>query len=382
MRIHLVGGAVRDILLGRPLTDRDYLVADAAQSDFQGRYPTARLVGKSFPVFILDGAEYAWPRGGSLQADLTLRDLTVNAMALDDAGVLHAHPMALHDLQARVLRPCSPTSLQDDPVRVFRAARFAAQLPDFSAAPELLEQMRALGGARPLAEQAAERMGREISKALAAPRPSRCFELLEATGCLRPWLEELAACRGIPAGPPAFHDKDVFGHLCEVMDRLAGDALDVWMGLAHDLGKAATAPEILPAHHGHEEAGSAPARALALRLRLPTLFVEAGELAAREHMRARRYRELRPGTRVDMLLRLEARRLTTRLFRLVDADSAGKPGAPEPGELLRLARRDLRAIRKVILPEHLRDQGEKSGEALRQLRCEALKAADREDPPG
>jgi len=367
MEIYLVGGAVRDLLLGRAVTDRDYLVDHADQAAFTGRYPTARLVGKSFPVFILDGSEYAWPRGGSLEADLLLRDLTINAIALGEHGMLHAHPTAITDLQAGVLRPCSPSSLKDDPVRVFRAARFAAQFPGFSPSPELLAQMRNAAAEGLLHDHAAERVGREVSKALAASCPSRFFDLLERTGCLTFWFEELLACRNIPAGPPKHHDNDVFGHTCEVMDRLAGDPLAVWMALTHDLGKALTPREAWPSHHGHEKAGVEPAQALGLRLRLPRSFIDAGMMAAREHMLVSDYDLLRPGTKVDLLLRMEAKRLTTRMFKLAVAD-----GRTSDSALLRQAKRDLRAIRKVKLPDDKRNLGEKSGELLRQLRCEAI----------
>jgi tRNA nucleotidyltransferase (CCA-adding enzyme) len=368
MEIYLVGGAVRDLLLGRPVTDRDYLIDGVDHETFQGRYPRARLVGKSFPVFILDGSEYAWPRGESIEQDLELRDLTVNAMALAECGKLRAHPQAFQDLRDKILRPCSPSSMDDDPVRVYRAARFAAQFPDFLASPELLERMRGAAAGGLLGGLAAERVGREVAKALAAPKPSRFLELLERAGCLSPWLDEVLACVGVPAGPPAHHDKDVFGHLCEVMDRLAGDALLVWMALAHDLGKALTTPEKWPSHHGHEKAGEVPARKLGERLRLPTAYIEAGVLAAWEHMRVRAYPEMRPGPRVDLLLRLEARKLTSRMFKLAAAD--GSPG------LYPKARRDLRVILKVKLPEDKQDMGEKSGEILRQLRCDALAAHD------
>jgi len=367
MEIYLIGGAVRDLLLGRPVTDRDYLVDHADRETFLGRYPTARLVGKSFPVFIMDGCEYAWPRGETLGEDLELRDLTVNAIALGDNGILRAHPQAFRDLMDKILRPCSQSSMGDDPVRIFRAARFAAQFPDFSASPELLAQMRAAADGGALAGHAAERVGREVAKALAAPRPSRFFDLLRQGGCLSPWFEEVLAGVGVPAGPSAYHDKDVFGHLCEVMDRLAGDALLVWMGLTHDLGKALTPPDKWPSHHAHEKAGMIPARRLGERLRLPAAFIEAGVMAAGEHMRVHAYAEMRPGPRVDLLLRLESRRLTSRMFKLAAAD--GSPG------LYPRARRDLRAILKVRLPEDKKDLGEKSGEILRQLRCDALAAA-------
>ena len=364
MEIHLVGGAVRDALLGRPVTDRDYLVLHATQEAFQARYPTARLVGKSFPVFILEGSEYAWPRGGCLENDLLLRDLTINAMAKDSRGEIHAHPLALNDIENKVLRPCSPSSMQDDPVRIFRAARFVAQFPDFSASDELLEQMRQVAQAGFLGDQAAERVGREVVKALGAPNPSRFLELLRMTGCLSPWFEEVAACVGAPAGPAPYHD-NVFQHTLKVMDRLAlsrkdvPDPLLVWMGLTHDLGKGA-------ASYGHDKAGAVSARTLGMRLRLPAVFIEAGAMAASERRRVHRYAEMRPGSRVDLLMRLEAKRLTTRMFKLAAADIGAN--------LLPLARRDLRVIRAVTLPADKRDMGEASGEILRQLRCEAVAA--------
>jgi len=374
MKIYLAGGAVRDLLLGRPVTDRDYLVDHADQNSFQARYPTARLVGKSFPVFILNGSEYAWPRGGSIEADLTLRDLTVNAMLLDDNGELVAHPQALGDLQARILRPCSERSLPDDPLRAFRAARFAAQLPDFSPSPELLEGMRQVAASGGLDGLSAERVGREVVKALAAPKPSRFLAVLKSGGCLHPWFSELAACVDVPAGPPKYHDKDVFGHILDVMDRMAGDPLQAWMGMTHDLGKALTPRETWPSHHGHEKLGEAPARGLGRRLRMPAVYIEAGAVASAEHMRARAYPEMRPGARVDLLMRLEAKGLTTRVFRLEEADSHGRPTGLDlmSGEISRMARRDLRAIRKVKLPEDKKDLGEESGEILMQLRCEAI----------
>lgn len=371
MRISLVGGAVRDMLLGRPVGDRDYLVTQASAEEFMARYPTARQVGKAFPVCILDGCEYAWPRGGSLEADLLLRDLTINAMAMDTApennGLIEAHPRAFLDLQARILGPTSPTSMSADPIRVFRAARFAAELPDFSPSPDLLDQMRACARNGELAGHAAERVGGELKKALAAPAPGRFLEVLALADCLNPWFAELHAAKDVPAGPAPFHDKDVLSHTREVMNRLAGDPVAVWMALAHDLGKTLTPPGEWPHHYGHELTGAPLAQQLGERLRLPRAFIDAGVMACSEHMRPRDYPTLRPGTVVDMLMRLEAKRLTSKLFRLSAADT-GNDHFPQ-------ARRDLRAILKVKLPPEMLDKGEASGEALRLLRCEAMVAA-------
>lgn len=362
MRILLVGGFVRNLLLGRPPGDKDFLVLEATEPEFQARFPSARKVGKAFPVFWLQGSEFAFPRAGSLNEDLAARDFTVNALALDSAGELFCHPQALEDLGCRVLRPCSPASLADDPLRVFRAARFLAQFPDFQAHADLLATMRNAAKDGLLAGLSAERVGRELLKALAGPAPSRFAALLAGTGCLEPWFTELASCRDVPAGPVPAHHTDVFSHTLEVVDRLAGDPLRAWMGLCHDLGKAATPQELWPSHHGHEQAGEALARVLGERLRLPEEYIRAGEKSALLHMTAARYGELRPGSRVDLLTR--AGGLLEPLLDLARADH---------GQDFRdQALADQRRILAVRLPETLRDLGPESGRRLRELRAQVL----------
>ncbi len=371
MKIHLVGGAVRDFLLGRPAADRDYLVIEATPGEFLAARKGAFMAGKAFPVALYKGAEYAWPRGGSLAEDLALRDLTINALAMRTCPLgppyISAHPRALGDLRDRILRPASETALADDPARVFRAARFAAQFPDFSPHPSLLDQMRELAGSAALDGIAPERICAETRKALCAPKPGRFLELLAGTGCLAPWFRELAGADAIPAGPPKFHDKSVLGHTIQVMNALAGDELAVWMALCHDLGKTLTPAESLPRHIGHDKAGEAPAKSLGGRLRLPGRHIEAGALAARLHMKAGRYDELRPGSKTDLLTVLHARKLLERLFRLVAADHGR--------DYLDIARRDLLTVLSVRLGEKDRNLGAASGEKLRSLRAQALRNA-------
>ncbi len=370
MRILLVGGAVRNTLLGLPVRDRDYLVLGATVEDFLAAHPGAKPVGKTFPVVIHQGQEFCFPRGETLEDDLRLRDFTINAMALDERGKLFCHPHALEDLRARVLRPCSPSSLADDPLRVFRAARLLCELPGFSAHPELLEAMRALGPEQ-LGQAYAERVGQEALKACATCRPGDFLRLLDRTGCLSPWLAELEGASGIPGGPPQYHDSSVLEHTARIMDRVAampeGDGLTVWMALCHDLGKVATPKDILPRHIGHEERGEALAEALGQRLRLTARHIRCGALAARWHMLAGRYPELRPATRVDLLLRLKARGALREVFRMSAADK-NMPGQGHLPEALL----DLDAILSVALPPHLRDQGEKSGQVLHQLQAKSV----------
>ncbi|MEF3695849.1 HD domain-containing protein [Desulfolutivibrio sp.] len=371
MDIYLVGGAVRDLILGRAVTDRDYLVLGAEPDEFVRRHPTARQVGKSFPVFLQGGSQYAWPRGGSLASDLAARDLTINAMALGVspgvAGRVAAHPLAFPDLGHRILRPCSPASLADDPARIFRAARFAAQLPDFSPHPGLVADMAETARMRAFSELSPERAGGEVQKALAAPRPGRFLALLNTAKSLDPWFRELRQADGVPAGPLPWHDKSVLGHTIQVMDRLAGDPLAVWMALCHDLGKTITPQETWPRHLGHDTRGEAMALELGARLRLPGKFLRAGALACRLHMKAGRYMAMRPGPRVDLLDRLWQEGLFDEMFSLAAADHQD-----DAEKRLQAARRDLDAMLAVHLPEPLQNLGPASGEKLRQLRCMAL----------
>lgn len=353
---------MRDLLLGQPIADPDYAFAGTTD-DFLAAHPAARLVGKSVTVVILHGREYMPLRGGDITCDLAARDLTINALALDANHKLHCHPKALDDLHEHVLRPASPTALRDDPARVFRLARFAAEQPGWHVADEAFAQLRAL----PQAERTAlpaERVGRELLKALAAPAPGRFLDVLATGNCLEPWFHELEKARQITAGPIPWHTGNVFAHTVDSMNKAAGDPLAVWMALCHDLGKICTDPALLPHHYGHEARGVALAEALALRLRLPALYTKAGTLAAREHQKAGNYATLRPSTRRDMLVRLAAANCVNAFLRMVDADS-GQSISPK-------ATADLALIKAVHLPEVWRDKGALSAQKLRELQCQAL----------
>jgi hypothetical protein len=186
---------------------------------------------------------------------------------------------------------------------------------------DLLAAMRAVTS-EALGGVAAERVRQEVVKACSAPAPGRFLRVLRDGDSLAPWLAEFRGADTIPAGPPEFHDADVLEHTARVMDRCAGDPLRVWMALCHDIGKTATARELLPRHFGHEEKGQDLSDALAQRLRLPSRYFRAGRLAARWHMAAGRYAELRlhqgahaPGTGQGGI--------ADRLFALAAADGEG-----------------------------------------------------------
>ena len=392
MLICLVGGAVRDMLLGREVRDRDFLVLGATPGQFLRRFPHAFEVGKAFPVYLVDGEEFAFPRGDAcpscccafggndllneLSADLAARDFTVNALALPlpDFPALPSPaaawdmvtglPTALDDLRERVLRPAGANSLTIDPLRVFRAARFAATLPGFTVHDELKDAMRETAARGLLDGLAAERVATELRKALNGPAPGNFIRLLGETGCLSPWFRELEGADAIPGGPPEFHDSSVLEHTARVMDKLAGQELPCWMALCHDLGKTVTPPDNYPHHYDHDVLGAPLALTLGRRLSLPTRHIRAGAAGAGEHMTATHYPTLRPGTRVDLLTRLHANQLTDELFEMVNADANHDHRAA--------ARADLDTILAVRLPEEWRDKGEESGNRLRELRCMAL----------
>lgn len=377
MKLFLVGGAVRDLLLGRPRSDEDILVFGLSREEFLQRFPLAKEVGRTTPSFMLDGREYMLPRGPDIDADLAARDLTINALALDEQGRLYAHPRALEDLHDRILRPASPDSLLADPVRVLRAARFSAELPEFTPADELLQAMRETAQNPAYAALPRERVSKETLKALAAPKPARFIGLLAQTGALAPWFAEIKGTEHIPAGPAPYHTGSLLAHLQRVMDRLAGSPLAVWMGLCHDLGKAGTDPSRWPKHHEHDKLGAPLAEAMARRLGLPERYIRAGRIAAALHMTAARYAILRPGTRVDILGQLHDYGLLEEMFALVAADQPEHAPLADAAELAAQARRDLRTMLTVRLPLEERNLGPRSGQRLRELRCLALAEAAR-----
>ncbi|MDL2272335.1 tRNA nucleotidyltransferase [Desulfovibrio sp. OttesenSCG-928-I05] len=385
MRYYLVGGAVRDTLLGIVPHDVD-IVFDGSVEAFLREKPHARRAGSGVPVFLADGHEYIPLNGESIMADVMNRDFTINALALDADGRLYMHPDSMNDLREGVIRPVSPGIFQQDPLRVFRAARFAAVFPDFSLHDSTIPHMRACSASGDLANIAPERVGQEITKTLneaasetaRIPRPGNFLRLLAASDSLRPWFAELDGADSIPAGPERYHGSDsVLEHTARVMDRIAeiytrnapADRRDIplalWMGLCHDLGKRTTAPELLPRHLKHEERGEDAALSLAARLRLPKRWEQAGRLAARLHMKGGLYGTLRPGTRVDLLQTLHAAHIAEPFFTLVAADS-GDDSLPER------MRSGLRTILSIHLPPELRLQGPAAGQKLRELRCQAL----------
>lgn len=352
-QLYLVGGAVRDKLLGREPKDLDYVAVGATQASFLAAFPGSQAVGKTFPVYLVPGlGEVAFARlerklgpyhtdfevlfdpGVTLEADLERRDLTVNAMAMLPDGSLVDPFGGASDLQLGVLRHVGP-AFSEDALRVFRLARFAAQL-NFVVAPETVRFARTV----PMSDMTAlpaERVCEEFRKAMRSPFPRRFVEELEHMGALALHFKELAHMRNVPAGPCTHHEEgDALTHSLMVLDVAAAksDREDVRVAaLFHDLGKAITPPEQWPSHHDHDMKGVPVVEVACDRLKLPASFKQAAVVACREHMRVHRFLEMKKGKQVDLVQAAERCTLKAEGLALVsDADSLGRlPSAPSEG---------------------------------------------------
>lgn len=351
MEIFLVGGAVRDRLLGLPVTERDWVVVGATPQSM--RELGFRPVGKDFPVFLhpQTGEEYALARTErksapghtgflfhaapevTLEEDLRRRDLTINAIAESPSGELIDPYGGQRDLERRVLRHVSDAFVED-PLRVLRVARFAARFAalGFRVAPETLGLMRAIAASGELEHLSAERIWNETRRGLAAATPRAYVEVLRNCGALRTLLPEVDALFGVPQRADYHPEVDTGAHLLLALDRAAELTADPGVRFAvlvHDLGKGITPPEVLPRHIGHEQSGIPLVDALCDRLRVPTQYRRLARLVTRWHLRCHKIRELRPDTLLRLLQELDIYRRPETLepFLLAcEADARGRGG--------------------------------------------------------
>lgn len=367
METYLVGGAVRDELLGLPVGERDWVVVGATPDELERA--GFRPVGRDFPVFLHPETheEYALARTErktapgyrgfavnaspqvSLEEDLARRDLTVNAMARDSAGRLVDPWGGLKDLEARVLRHVSP-AFAEDPVRILRIARLAARFSGlgFEVAPGTMQLMRDMVAAGEADALVAERVWQETRRALETARPDVFLEVLRECGALKAVFPELDALFGVPQ-PARWHPEiDTGRHLLLCMRaaaRLTPDPCTRFAVMLHDLGKGTTPEAFWPAHHGHEERSVKLADRLCERLRVPTAYRELAAIVARYHGLCHRARELKPSTVLKLLEGTDALRRPERFGQFLlacEADLKGRDGleqAPYPqAERLRRAR--------------------------------------------
>ncbi len=404
MRSYLVGGAVRDALLGRPPGDRDFVVVGATPQQMLDAGYTP--VGRDFPVFLhpetheehalarterktapgYRGFEVHAAPDVTLEDDLARRDFTINAMAMDAHGELVDPHGGRADVEARLLRHVSPAFVED-PVRILRAARFMARFAPlgFRVADETLALMRAMVGAGEVDHLVPERVWQELSRGLAEAQPSALLETLRACGALARVLPEVDALYGVPQRAEFHPEIDAGVHTCMVVDmcaRLAPGESDIaFAGLVHDLGKALTPASEWPRHVAHEHRGLKPLDALCRRLGVPGEHRALAEMACREHLNIHRLGELRDETVHDLLQRCDAFRRPERIARLAlvcEADKRGRLGMadsdyPQAAMLV--------AVHRAALAVNARDldlgeaRGSEIGARLRTARIAAISAA-------
>ena len=404
MKTYLVGGAIRDRLLGLEPGDRDQVVVGSTQEEMlaQGFKP----VGRDFPVFLhpRTGEEYALARterksgrgyrgfvvdadpSVTLEDDLARRDFTLNAIAEDEDGNLSDPLGGVRDIEARLLRHAGPAFVED-PLRVLRAARFMARFADlgFKIAPETLALMQGMAKDGELGELVPERVWQELVRALRSSTPSAFLRTLRDCGALGQILPEIDALYGVPQRAEFHPEIDTGLHQELVSDmaaRLApGDDVIGFAALTHDLGKALTPTEALPKHIGHEHAGLAPLKALCERLKVPAAHRELAIMACREHLNVHRLDELRDATVLELLTRCDAFRKPERiaqLARVCEADKRGRLGStehdyPQGRELQRLHAAALAVNARDLADSPL--VGPEVGLALKKARLLALQNA-------
>ena len=405
MKMWMVGGAVRDALLGLPVNDRDWVVVGATPQALVDAGYTP--VGKDFPVFLHPETkeEVALARterksapgyrgftihadaSVTLEDDLLRRDLTINAMAQAEDGTLIDPHGGQRDLREKTLRHVSP-AFAEDPVRILRVARFASRFADFSLAPETTALMRQMVDAGEVDALVPERVWQELARGLMEQKPSRMFEVLRSCGALARLLPEVDRLWGVPQ-PPAHHPEvDTGVHLMLVLDMAAqlNTPLTVRFAcLGHDLGKGTTRTEELPRHIAHEARSVKLVESVCERLRVPTDCRELAVVVAREHGNVHRSESLDAAAVMRLLERCDAWRRPQRFSELLlacECDARGRTGFEErpypQRDRLQRALDAALAVDSASLSAHALAQGWKGpaiGDAIRNARLAAVAAS-------
>ncbi len=401
MQVYLVGGAVRDELLGLPPSERDWCVVGSTPDALESL--GYRPVGKDFPVFLHPdtGEEYALARTErktaagyhgfrfntspevSLEADLKRRDLTINAMARDADGTLVDPYGGREDLEKRLLRHVSD-AFAEDPVRVLRVAKFAARFASlgFRVADETMALMRAMVESGEVDALVPDRVWKETEAALRGASSRRFFETLRDCGALARVYPEVDALFGVPQ-PAHWHPEiDTGEHVMMVLDaaeRLSDKGAIRFAALVHDLGKATTPAHRLPSHPGHEQRGMKLIEALSTRLPVPRAWREFAVLVAEFHTHCHRALELRPDTVLKVLERGDAFRRPERFddfLTACEADARGRLGLEDRRydqvDYLRGAAETARSVNAGAIAKAA--GGKQVPAAIRRARIDALAA--------
>lgn len=351
MKTYLVGGAVRDKLLGLPVKDRDWVVVGATAEEMKAL--GYRQVGRDFPVFLhpQTNEEYALARterkigpghrgfefdasaNVTLEEDLIRRDLTINAIAENEGGEYIDPYGGRKDIEQKILRHTSDAFVED-PLRVLRVARFAARFAGlgFTVAAETMELMSSIVASGELEALTAERVWKELELALSSESPDQFVRVMRDCGALKVILPEVDALFGVPQ-PAKYHPEiDTGEHtlLClQQVCRLSDDNAVRYAVLVHDVGKGLTPPEKWPSHYGHETSGLPLLHAIEARLPVPKEFAALSRLVCEHHTKLHRIKELRPNTLLGLIEKLDAIRRPERMGKFLaacEADARGRTG--------------------------------------------------------
>jgi tRNA nucleotidyltransferase (CCA-adding enzyme) len=402
MKTYVVGGAVRDELLGLPVQDHDHVVVGATPDEMIARGFTP--VGKDFPVFLhpVTHEEYALARTErktapgykgflfhtdpdvTLEEDLIRRDLTINAMARAEDGTISDPFGGREDIQKRIFRHVS-AAFAEDPVRILRVARFAARFTDFNVAPETNALMQRMVRDGEVDALVPERVWQELSRGLMEAKPSRMFEVLRDCGALARILPELDALWGVPQPEKHHPEIDTGVHVMMVIDYAAQRDYSLpirFAALMHDLGKGTTPPSEWPRHYGHEGRSVALVEQVCKRLKIPNDCRDLARMTAREHGNVGRALELRADTMVTLFERCDAFRKPQRfvdMLRASECDHRGRTGfADKPfpqAAYLEQALNTARAVDAGEVAQRYGDQPQRIPEAIHKARVDAVSRA-------
>ena len=325
--LYLVGGAVRNKFLNLEIHDEDYCVCGLTEEEFIKLFPNAKPRGKAFKVFDLDGKEFALARKDvkkglghkdfeiqsnpniTIEEDLYRRDITINSIAENVLTKEIIDPFnGIKDIQNKIIRATS-LSFKDDPLRVYRVARFASQL-EFNVDVETIKLMKSMKSE--LSTLSKERVFEELKKALATDKPSIFFEVLRKADVLDAHFKEINDLIGV-LQPEKYHPEgDAYNHTMLVLDYVSQNTKDLsirFSALVHDLGKGLTPKEEYPHHYGHEDKGVTLVGTLGNRIGAKNEWIKAGKVACREHMRGGIFYKMKPSTKVDFIERVSKTKL-------------------------------------------------------------------------
>ena len=392
-KLYLVGGAVRDELIGRKVHDKDYCVVGLEQKEWETLFPEAHKRGKFFCVYDLEGTEFALARKEkkegighkqfsiitgkeiTIEEDLARRDITINAMAKEiETGELIDPYKGKNDLENKIIRATSK-AFCEDPLRVYRVARFSAML-DFQVEENTISMMKNLKDE--LSTLSVERVFDEFRKALSTDKPSNFFEILKKAEVLDVHFKEIYDLIG-STQPQKYHPEgDSFAHTMMVIDKCAQitDSLEIrFSALVHDLGKGITPKEMLPHHYGHDKKGVFLVANFGKRLKMPEVWIKCGKTAAAEHMLGGIFSKMTAPKQVDFLERVSKSKLGLDGMKIVVlCDRWREDEMPEDVNFAQIGKECFSKINGKYIEEkyHIKN-AKKVGELLRKERIEWMK---------